>query len=415
MTPVFPRHQSPERAFERLYRTHVHDVYRYALMVMRNRHDAEDVAQTTFMKAYRAYTKGQEPRNPRPWLIAIAQNTCKTRMRDAKRRPQEVELQEQIVEATPRGGDDAVDPQELLRALGELTFNQRAALVMRELEDRSYEEIADVLELSTSAVETLLFRARRALREQLEGALTCGEAERSLSRDLDGLLSTAEQSQLRAHLRSCRECAGLARRTRARRAALRGLGPLQLPASLVSWGGGGAAGTAIAVKVAAVLAAGAAAVGTTQGVAEAEAVTPPPAHERTAVVSAAPSEVTSQVVVPKTRTADRAEPAARNPTKARARAKGLEDFRPGETAEAASAPASPPTSSAERAPAQEASESNTVPVSAPVQLPVEVPEVPEVPSAPALPAAPAAPAVPPLPPVEVPKVPELPPVPPILP
>ena len=284
MTPIFVQRHSGEQAFERLYRTHVQDVYRYALMVLRNRDDAEDVAQTTFLKAYRAYQRGERPRHPRQWLITIAHNTCGTRIRDARRRPREVALEEQLIEPTPVGGGD-VDVQELVRAVGALSFNQRAALVMRELEGRTYAEIAEVLELSTSAVETLLFRARRALREQLEGTLTCGEAERVLSLELDGRLPKDERPKLRAHLRECAECASLARRQRARRAALRGLGPLPLPASLASWGGGAAVGGGVAVKVAALVAAGVAAVGTTHQVAE--AVTASPKLERSQLVAVA--------------------------------------------------------------------------------------------------------------------------------
>jgi RNA polymerase sigma factor (sigma-70 family) len=273
MTPIFVQRQSGELAFERLYRSHVQDVYRYALMVLRNRDDAEDVAQTTFMKAYRAYKRGERPHHPRRWLITIAHNTCGTRIRDAKRRPREVALEEQLAAATPTVGDD-VDVRELVRAVGALSFNQRAALVMRELEGRSYIEIAEVLELSTSAVETLLFRARRALREQLEGTLTCGEAERALSLQLDGRLPNADRSRLRAHMRECAECASLARSQRARRAALRSLGPLPLPASLASWGGGAAVGTGVAAKAAALLAAGIVVVGTTQLADDAVRATP---------------------------------------------------------------------------------------------------------------------------------------------
>jgi RNA polymerase sigma factor (sigma-70 family) len=273
MTPLFARQQSSDRAFERLYKAHVQDVYRYALMVLRNREDAEDVVQTTFLKAYRVFARGERPRNARPWLITIAHNTCRTRLRDAKRRPQEVAFEERLAESVEAQPQDGVEPKELLRALGALSFNQRSALVMRELEGRSYSEIAHVLEVSPSAVETLLFRARRAVREQLEGALTCGEAERSLSLDLDGRLPKQGKAHLRAHLRTCGECSSLARRQRARRAALRGFGPLPVPGSIASWGGGTAVGTGIAAKVAAVVVAGAAAVGV--GYEAAEAVTEP--------------------------------------------------------------------------------------------------------------------------------------------
>jgi hypothetical protein len=90
----------------------------------------------------------------------------------AVRRPQEVPLEETIA-ALPVAAEDAPKVEELLEALGRLPFNQRAALVMRELEGRSYVEIAETLDSSVAAVETLIFRARRTLRRDrsLLGAL----------------------------------------------------------------------------------------------------------------------------------------------------------------------------------------------------------------------------------------------------
>ena len=90
MTPLLAQRQRPDRAFERIYRRHVGDVYRYALAVMRNQPDAEDVTQTTFMNAYRAFQRGERPEKPQNWLIAIAHNVCRQRFRQATRRPQEV-------------------------------------------------------------------------------------------------------------------------------------------------------------------------------------------------------------------------------------------------------------------------------------------------------------------------------------
>ncbi len=182
MTPLLTqRPRAVDRSFERLYKKHVHAVYRYALAVLHNEADAEDVTQTTFMSAYRAFQRGERPERPHNWLIKIAHNVCRQRFRDASRRPQEVEFDESRAAATP---DDSDVPSagEIRRALGFLGFNQRAALVMRELEGRSYAEIAQILDVSVGAVETLIFRARRALREQLEGGLTCREAELTLSR-----------------------------------------------------------------------------------------------------------------------------------------------------------------------------------------------------------------------------------------
>ena len=150
-------------AFERMYQRYVQDVYRYALAVLRNPADAEDVTQTTFMNAYRAFKDGTDIEKPQNWLIKIAHNACRTRFIRAQRRPQEVPL-EDSVDRLIVPESEKPNIRSILRALGQLPFNQRSALVMRELEGRSYEEIADTLGVSVSAVETLIFRARRSLR-----------------------------------------------------------------------------------------------------------------------------------------------------------------------------------------------------------------------------------------------------------
>jgi RNA polymerase sigma-70 factor, ECF subfamily len=257
MTPLLAPRPRSDRAFERMYKRHVGDVYRYALAVMRNPADAEDVTQTTFLNAYRSFVeKGNRPEKPQNWLIAIAHNVCRQRFRQSARRPSEVAFEDDIADTLVE--HEAPSGEDIRRALGHLAFNQRAALVMRELEGRSYAEIAEILDVSTSAVETLIFRARRALREQLEGSLTCGEAEFAISRQLDGRLSRQERAQLRAHLRECRECAAFARRQRAQRGALRSLALVPVPGSLGSFfgGSGAAVGTGFALKAAAAVTAG---------------------------------------------------------------------------------------------------------------------------------------------------------------
>jgi RNA polymerase sigma factor (sigma-70 family) len=274
--------ETRNRAFERLYRRHVHEVYRYVLAVLRNQADAEDATQATFLSAYRAYAKGEEPQKPRNWLLKIAHNECRQRFRAAARRPREVVWDERT--AAPSLDETVPNADEIRSALGHLSFNQRSALVMRELEGRSYAEIGTILDLSISAVETLLFRARRALREQLEGALTCGEAEATLSKRLDGRLPVAEQRALRAHLRECSECAVLERKQRARRSAVKRLGVVQLPPSLASFLGGGGAvtggavGTGLVAKAAAVVAAGVVAGGVSHEAIQALAASEPAAR-----------------------------------------------------------------------------------------------------------------------------------------
>jgi RNA polymerase sigma factor (sigma-70 family) len=259
MTPLLAQRPRPDRGFERMYRRHVGDVYRYALAVMRNAPDAEDVTQTTFLNALRAFQRGERPEKPQNWLIAIAHNVCRQRFRQSARRPAEVEFDDDIGTQLVEPEDDTPTGDDIRRALGHLAFNQRAALVMRELEGRSYADIGEILDLSPSAVETLLFRARRALREQLEASLTCGDAELAISRQLDGRLPRKEKAALRAHLRECKECATFARRQRAQRTAIKSLAAVPVPASLTSlFGGSGAAiGTGLALKTAAALTAGA--------------------------------------------------------------------------------------------------------------------------------------------------------------
>jgi RNA polymerase sigma-70 factor (ECF subfamily) len=255
VTPILAQRLGTDRSFERLYRKHAGDVYRYALVVLRNEADAEDVTQTTFLNAYKAFERGERPRAPQNWLIAIAHNVCRQRFRQSQRRPNEVVFEEELAEATVLE-DDAISAEDIRRALGHLAFNQRAALVMRELEGRSYQEIAEILELSVSAVETLIFRARRALREQLEDGITCHEAEFAISKQLDGRLERKERGALRAHLRECEECAGFARSQRAQRGSLKSLALIPLPQSLTGLFGGGGGGAAIggglAIKAAAI-------------------------------------------------------------------------------------------------------------------------------------------------------------------
>jgi RNA polymerase sigma factor (sigma-70 family) len=232
MSPLLAKRRT-DRAFERMYRRHVLEVYRYSLALMRCPEDAEDVTQTTFLNAYRVFKEEGLPRNQHNWLIGIAHEVCRNRSHQAALRPEEVELEDAAVTLVP----DEVGPtsQDIRRALGHLPFNQRAALVMREVEGRSYDEISVILDVSVNAVETLVFRARRALREQLEGSLTCHEAERAISRQLDGQLRRADRASLRKHLRECDDCTSFARSQDAQRNALRQFARVPLPSSLATF------------------------------------------------------------------------------------------------------------------------------------------------------------------------------------
>lgn len=412
-----------DRAFERLYRRYAADVYRYVLAVLQNEADAEDATQTAFLSAYRAYERGERPERPLNWLIAIAHNVCRQRFRESARRPRVVELQDD--HAAVASDEETPNAEDIRRALGFLAFNQRAALVMRELQGHSYAEIGGILGLSTSAVETLLFRARRAMREQLEGGLSCGEAERALSKRADGELSFSERGPLRAHLRECSECAALDRRLRFRRGAVRIATLVPLPSSLTSFFGGGAAtsaGVGVGAKAAAVVVAGVLGSGVAgDGVKKPRDVSVEPAAAAT--VRSGPATQRSAVPLPgmspqasrRSSMSPRPRPAPRSietaPSAAPAAAAGAATAAPPVDAAEPGVTEPPPSAPEPRAAPEapvEAPAAPNVPVPTPQPVMRPPPVTPNPPELPELPTSPTPPALPGLPKPELPKLPELP-------
>jgi RNA polymerase sigma-70 factor (ECF subfamily) len=137
--------------------------------LLRNRAEAEDAAQQTFLSAQRALANGIEPREPAAWLATIARNECCARNRARMREPLPVEALETasttndpLVEAIRRA-----DLAALWQAIEELPRQQRDALLLREFGGLTYDELASALAVSGAAVESLLFRARQRLRRQL--------------------------------------------------------------------------------------------------------------------------------------------------------------------------------------------------------------------------------------------------------
>ena len=164
MSPPVAQEARADVAFERLYEQHRGDVYRFVLRDVRNPADAEDVTQIAFLNAYRALKHGDRPEKPRAWLFTIAQNVARRRFRSSATRPLEVPLDPDLTPAPEHEGPTAA---EIGEALGRLRPNYRSVLVLREIGGLSYAEVAEHLGLSVAAVETLIFRARRALREEL--------------------------------------------------------------------------------------------------------------------------------------------------------------------------------------------------------------------------------------------------------
>ena len=245
---------------DELYRAHAPAIYRYVYAVLGNRADAEDVVQTTFVNALRALERGEVPRKPANWLITIAHNLIRQRFRQQYVRPRQVELDADI--PTVEADDSGPSIEDLVRALQRIPEAQREALVLRELEGRSYKEIAAILDVSRPALEGLIFRARRSLAEELENLVTCDRAELALSQVADGRLGRKERRRLVAHLEECSSCTRVAALAMKRRHAFKGLALLPLPWSLTFFKGTPTAAAAVGLPTIG----GAAAGGTAAGV-----------------------------------------------------------------------------------------------------------------------------------------------------
>lgn len=215
------------RAIDDLYRGHAAEVYRYALAVLGHPGDAEDVTQTTFLNAYRSLESGVRPRKPSNWLLTIASNVIKQRFREELSRPRQALLGEPVAEDVSE--DETPSIGELMAALRQIPPTQRQAIVLREFEGRSYREMAEILGVTTSALETLLFRARKSLAEEIANQLSCIDAQLAISRAADRRLGRKERRRLRTHLAECPDCARFARLQQRNRRALRGLALVPVP------------------------------------------------------------------------------------------------------------------------------------------------------------------------------------------
>jgi RNA polymerase sigma factor (sigma-70 family) len=154
-----------------LYESHGQRVLTFCLSRLRDREEAQDAAQTTFVYVLRAIERGVVPRHELAWLLKIAENVCHSSRRSLGRRmavtssADVTELEAAADSFSPERSEQVRDLREALELLPD---NQRRAVLLREWQGLSYAEIADELHLSVPAVEALLFRARRALAAHLE-------------------------------------------------------------------------------------------------------------------------------------------------------------------------------------------------------------------------------------------------------
>ena len=165
----FPGRRRERAAGERiaaLFEEHGRMVYGVCRLLLRDAVEAEDAAQQTFLSAYRALLAGQEPREPSAWLGTIARNVCRSRLRARRTEPLTL-VTEPVGDELQREVTRRQEVEALCAALAELPPQQRDAVVLREFYGLSYAEVAAALGLSGAAVESLLFRSRKRLQEQL--------------------------------------------------------------------------------------------------------------------------------------------------------------------------------------------------------------------------------------------------------
>lgn len=153
-----------------LYRAHYRSVLRICRRYLRNDHEAEDAAQETFLAAHKSLLGGSAPEQPLAWLVAIARNTCWQRSQRLVRQPLAlVEPEEQADERDALAGAVQADRRnKLWEAVGDLPQRQQNAFVLCEVEGQSYVEAAARLAITEPALEALLVRARRRLRQRLQ-------------------------------------------------------------------------------------------------------------------------------------------------------------------------------------------------------------------------------------------------------
>jgi RNA polymerase sigma-70 factor, ECF subfamily len=150
-------------AFEELVRRHRPGAYRVALRMLGDTGDAEDAAQEAFIQAWRNLAGFRADAAFSTWMYRIVTNRCLNVLRSRRRTEQLPEAHESPTTRPDRIAEGNWQVEDLKRAITGLTPEQRAPLVLRELEGCSYEEIAAALDLSLSAVKSRLHRARLEL------------------------------------------------------------------------------------------------------------------------------------------------------------------------------------------------------------------------------------------------------------
>jgi RNA polymerase sigma-70 factor (ECF subfamily) len=188
------RPTDPVELTEYLYANYGQRVFTFCYSRLRNREEAQDAVQTTFIYVLRSLQRGVEPEFELAWLLKIAFNVCRGTRRSSGRHAavtQEIEDMDELAAPQAAGYEGNERLTALRDGLAHLPERQRRGILLREWQGLSYAEIADELGLSLGAVETLLFRARRNLASRLQhvrggvaaiNAVTLAPLVRSLAR-----------------------------------------------------------------------------------------------------------------------------------------------------------------------------------------------------------------------------------------
>ncbi len=235
-------------AFETIVDRYQGRLLGFCRQMLKSTEDAEDVLQEVFVNAYRAMLADEREINLRPWLYRIARNRCLNHLRKPTADAQESMDMVPAIEAssTAEKVHNREEFRQLLTDVGKLPETQRSALLLREMDALSYEEIAQAMDTSVPSVKSLLVRARISLAEASQARLlTCGEVRLELAEAAEGLRKVS--GPVRRHVRECDECTAFRSQVRSNEKVLAALSPVggllalkSFIASKLGFGGAGA-------------------------------------------------------------------------------------------------------------------------------------------------------------------------------
>jgi RNA polymerase sigma-70 factor, ECF subfamily len=160
--------------FERTVLPYVNSGYNLARWLTRNEQDAEDILQEALLRSLRSFDSFIPGRDGRAWFLTIVRNSCRTWLR--RNRSREAVQLDDDCQAPPAIWSDpeaalikSANSQRVRQALEDLPAEYREILILRELEDLSYKEIAEIVEIPLGTVMSRLSRARRELYSRLGG------------------------------------------------------------------------------------------------------------------------------------------------------------------------------------------------------------------------------------------------------